>query len=134
MPHPGSPNLNLPHTDNPVTVKPDKAAPDTVNTTQISTKEINTKILSTKGARGARSPCGKYKNVFLTEEELTAFTKEYPADYLRRIDRLSEYMESSGRVYRNHYMTLCQWASQDEEKRGKGRKFENYECGEDESL
>ena len=128
------PHSVSPDTENPDTAKPDVAVPDMVIPKQLNTKEENTNITSIKGIREARPPCGKYKNVFLTEDEYASFIREYPVDYGKRIDRLSEYMESSGRKYKNHYLTLCQWAKQDASRNIKRKGLENYDCGEDESL
>lgn len=63
---------------------------------------------------------GKYKNVFLTEEEFQLLKTEY-SDYEKKIERLSEYMRSSGKTYENHYATICMWAKEDA-KKCKGRK------------
>ena len=123
-----------PVTDFPDAVVPDVAVPDTENTAVLNTDRVNTELLSTKEIRGARPPCGKYRNVYLSAEDYDAFAREYPYDYEKRIDRLSEYMESSGKKYKNHYLTLCQWAKQDGEKFIRKSKLENYDCGEDESL
>ena len=63
---------------------------------------------------------GIYNNVILTEKELQALKSEF-SDYQSKIDRLSEYMKSSGKTYDDHYATIRMWAKEDQEK-GKGRK------------
>ena len=69
---------------------------------------------------------GKYNNVHLTEEELQALKTEY-SDYEQKIERLSEYMASSGKTYENHYATLCLWAKEDAAKpKGKKNGFHNF--------
>lgn len=69
---------------------------------------------------------GKYKNVYLTEEQLQSLKTEY-SDYLMKIERLSEYMASSGKTYENHFATLCMWAKEDAEKpKGKKNGFHNF--------
>lgn len=55
---------------------------------------------------------GEYKNVLLTDEELEKLKNEYP-DYLDRIERLSSYVESTGRKYKSHYATIRNWARND---------------------
>lgn len=55
---------------------------------------------------------GEYKNVFLTDEELEKLKNEYP-DYLERIERLSSYVESTGKKYKSHYATIRNWARND---------------------
>ena len=56
---------------------------------------------------------GEYKNVMLTDEELDKLKADYPQDWQQRIDRLSEYIESSGKRYKNHYATIKAWARRD---------------------
>lgn len=55
---------------------------------------------------------GVFENVLLTKEELTKLKEAY-SDYLDRINRLSEYIESSGKVYKSHYATILSWARKD---------------------
>lgn len=57
---------------------------------------------------------GEYKNVLLTDEELQKLKTEY-SDYEERIERLSAYIESSGRKYKSHYATIRMWAKKDKE-------------------
>ena len=59
---------------------------------------------------------GAYGNVALTDAELAALKEEYPWDYRERIERLSEYIASTGRVYQNHLATIRRWAKQDAQK------------------
>ncbi len=69
---------------------------------------------------------GKYNNVYLTEEQLQSLKTEY-SDYQQKIERLSEYMASSGKTYENHFATLCMWAKEDAEKpKGKKNGFHNF--------
>lgn len=58
-------------------------------------------------------PLGKYKNVFLTGEEMAELQREYPADWSTRIERLSEYMDSTGKTYSGHLSTIRRWARTD---------------------
>lgn len=52
---------------------------------------------------------GMYNNILLTDEELEKLKAEYP-DWQERIDRLSEYVASSGKSYKSHYATIRAWA------------------------
>ena len=72
---------------------------------------------------------GHYKNVLLTPQEYSALQTEFP-DLVERIERLSSYMTSSGKTYRNHAATIRLWAEKD--KPIPTRRI--YECKEDESL
>ena len=53
---------------------------------------------------------GMYENVLLTDEEKEKLSDKFNGTYQDRIDRLSEYMESTGKVYKSHYATVLSWA------------------------
>ena len=55
---------------------------------------------------------GEYNNVLLTDEELEKLKQEFP-DWKGRIDRLSSYVESTGKAYKSHYATIRNWARKD---------------------
>ena len=61
-------------------------------------------------------PFGKYENVFLSDEQVAELKNEFPSDWEQRIERLSEYMESSGRKYGNHLATIRMWAREETPK------------------
>lgn len=52
---------------------------------------------------------GMYKNVLLTDEDLEKLKTEF-TDWEQRIERLSEYIASTGKVYKNHLATIRAWA------------------------
>jgi Asp-tRNA(Asn)/Glu-tRNA(Gln) amidotransferase C subunit len=58
---------------------------------------------------------GEYKNVLLTDEELSKLKTEY-SDYEERIERLSSYVASTGKKYKSHYATIRNWARKDKEQ------------------
>lgn len=72
---------------------------------------------------------GFYKNVFMDEEERGALEKDVP-NYQEYIEKLSNYMVSSGKRYSNHVETIRSWALRDQVTPVK----RNYECREEESL
>lgn len=59
---------------------------------------------------------GRYENVYLKDDEYTALKGEFPNDYAQRIERLSEYIASSGKKYKNHLATIRSWAKSDIKK------------------
>ena len=60
---------------------------------------------------------------------------EFPADYQSRIERLSEYMASSGRRYKNHLATIRSWARRDsKQSKLPAYSHANYRYKEGESL
>lgn len=56
---------------------------------------------------------GEYKNVFLTDEEYSRLQGEYSTDFEDRIERLSAYMASTGKSYKNHLATIRNWDRMD---------------------
>lgn len=64
-----------------------------------------------------RHKYGEYKNVLLSDEEYAKLTAEFPNDYDQRIERLSGYIASTGKSYKNHLATIRNWAKRDGEKK-----------------
>ena len=59
---------------------------------------------------------GRYKNIYLTDTELSELQAELPDTWDFYINRLSEYMASKGKTYDNHAATIRRWAASDTEK------------------
>jgi len=55
---------------------------------------------------------GVYKNVLLSDADVDKLIAEF-SDYQERIDRLSEYMKSTGKTYKDHLATIRVWARKD---------------------
>ena len=64
-----------------------------------------------------RHKYGMYENVLLTDEDYRKLQEEFPHDFSARIERLSEYIASTGKKYKNHLATIRNWARKDLEKR-----------------
>lgn len=74
-------------------------------------KELERDISSpTPSPKPTRHKYGMYKNVLLSDEDYQKLQEEFPHDYSERIDRLSEYIESTGKKYKNHRATIKAWA------------------------
>ena len=58
---------------------------------------------------------GEYKNVLLSDEDLDKLKNEFPNDWEERIERLSDYVASTGKVYKNHLATIRTWAKKDKD-------------------
>lgn len=56
---------------------------------------------------------GPYRNVMLTDAQYETLQEEFPLDYDERIERLSEYIESTGKKYKNHLAVIRTWARKD---------------------
>lgn len=99
-------------------------SPNNLSNNNMSRSNLN-------GVSGSARVFGRYENVFLDEAEV----KELQADFLtvwrEYIERLSEYMASTGKTYKNHAATIRHWAADDRRKR---KNIPDYSCKEDESL
>lgn len=74
-------------------------------------------------------PRGRYQNVFLSDMELSELQSDFPTVWQEYIERLSEYMASTGRAYKSHAATIRRWVSKDRKSR-----IPDYSCKEGESL
>lgn len=62
---------------------------------------------------------GEYKNVLLSDEELCKLKSDFPDDLVsEKIEALSSYMKSTGKAYKDHYVTLRNWIRKDLKERG----------------
>lgn len=64
---------------------------------------------------------GEYNNVLLTDEEYQKLQDMFP-DLQERIERLSEYVASTGKSYKSHYATIRAWARKDKKPVSKASK------------
>ena len=95
-----------------------KSETNTENTTE-NTTETSTRDRATAPAKAApekKGTYGCYGNVKLSDTDLSKLKAEFPADWQERIDRLSTYMDSSGKSYKNHLATIRNWARRDAER------------------
>lgn len=78
-------------------------------------------------SKPTRHKYGEYNNVLLSDEEYEKLVTEFPNDYDQRIERLSGYIASTGKSYKNHLATIRNWAKRDGEKKttnnGSGNPF-----------
>lgn len=56
---------------------------------------------------------GEYQNVLLSDIDYQKVQDEFPYNYQDRIERLSEYIASTGKTYKNHLATIRSWARKD---------------------
>ena len=65
--------------------------------------------ITPQAAKPIRHKYGMYKNVVLTDDDLEKLKSEF-SDWEQRIERLSEYIASTGKSYKNHLATIRSWA------------------------
>ena len=70
-----------------------------------------------KEREGTLSAHGTFKNVFLSDVEVDELKQKFPNDYKGKIDRLSKYLETSGKQYNNHFAVLSDWLEKDVSKK-----------------
>lgn len=97
---------------------PTPTSTPTRTTTPTSTPTGTPTRAGTSGAENPSRPHGRYQNVLLTDEEYGDLLMEVPnVDDV--INRLSEYMKSTGKHYESHAATIRKWAREDAEKQAK---------------
>lgn len=96
-------------------MEPDWNQNGTKMETQYSIGEVSIDKVSIEKEerKPARHKYGQYSNVLLTGEELDKLKTEFPEDWEKRIERLSEYIASSGKRYKSHLATIRSWARKD---------------------
>ena len=109
-PRAGKPSVGNPMTDNPMTENPPGIITNESNTDKSNTESIKERDT---GQPSVSRRYGLYGNVFLTDKDMEKLRDEFPSDYDRRIEELSEYMASKGKTYRNHLATIRSWARRD---------------------
>lgn len=105
------PRFENPSMDTPSLDKSNWDYEPQLSTKEQSTEELSTKKQSTK--RETRHKYGEYKNVLLSDSDMRKLKEEFPTDWEERIERLSAYMASTGKSYKNHLATIRNWARRD---------------------
>ena len=77
---------------------------------------------------------GRYQKVFLTDEELADLQVSFPAVWEQYIEKLSEYMASTGKRYQSHAATIRRWAGEDAKKTVTPSRNRDYSVKEDETV
>ncbi|MCD8190265.1 MAG: helix-turn-helix domain-containing protein [Clostridiales bacterium] len=101
-----NPDADTPDTAKPDAEKPRPGNPPQLNKEQLSKEELNTDSNKRKKEKEPRHQHGQYRNVLLSEAEFQDFQAEFPLDYQQRIERLSEYIASTGKTYKSHLATI----------------------------
>ena len=77
---------------------------------------------------------GRYQNVLLSAGELSELQTDFPAVWQEYIERLSEYMASTGRTYKSHAATIRRWIADDRRKAAPPARDRDYTVREDETV
>lgn len=98
------------------------------NNTINNTKDIRDIVppkKTTSSKPPARHKYGQYKNVLLNDFEMEKLQQEFPSDWENRIEKVSEYVEASGKKYKNFLAVIRSWAKRDAEKPQKRPFYQN---------
>lgn len=89
----------------------------------------------TKRQKAAKKPVlhkyGEYKNVLLSDKDIEKLQAEFPTDYQERIERLSGYIASTGKSYKNHLATIRNWARKENPAKGQpsgSKQFQQFDA------
>ena len=80
---------------------------------RVEIEDVTDINVGNKPPKAARHKYGLYEQVLLTDEDYEKLKTEFPHDYSDRINRLDEYIASTGKKYKNHLATIRAWARKD---------------------
>lgn len=72
--------------------------------------------------KSTRHKYGSYKNVLLSDEQLKKLKTEFPSDWEKWIEKVSEYVAIKGKGYNDYLAVIRNWARKD--KKGEGQQNE----------
>lgn len=87
-------------------------------------KEIlkNIEICGVRQTQGSKQAYGEFENVLLSKQELNKLKIRFGEGANEYIERLSNYIASSGKRYKSHYATILTWAEKDKQSENLGGK------------
>lgn len=90
-----------------------------VNICVENNKDINNTFNNKKDVYTHKHKYGEYQHVLLTDEEHTHLVELYGSSLDEHIKILDEYIETSGKSYKNHSLVLQKWVHDEWTKRNK---------------
>lgn len=134
----GCPDEGAPALGKPTQVSPAQEGRTQLITEGRSNEEEITETATTEDGGGPQKPRrhqhGRYGNVLLSESDVEKLKVEFPADWQARIERLDEYVETSGRRYKNHLATIRSWARGDAMRASAANTADVYSYDEEDVL
>ena len=102
---------------------------------EIRDKRLDIRDKSIENRESESAPAyGHYQNVFLTDGELADLQASFPTVWGQYIEKLSEYMASTGKRYQSHAATIRRWAGEDAKKAAPPTRNRDYSVKEDETV
>lgn len=103
-----------------------------------ATNKVNETNNSSKNNRVIqRSAFGKYKNIYLSDEEYEQLKLDYPGKMDALIEQMSSYLAANGKKYQNYDAALRNWVTREKDNNiseNPNAGFQDYTCGDWESL
>ena len=110
---------NVPQIVPPVSQKcPDKNPPEIEIELEIE-KEPEIERENKTRDKPVRHRYGEYDHVLLSGEDMQKLQEEFPNDWMNRIRNLDEYIEKTGKSYKNPLLVIRTWARKDAERKPK---------------
>lgn len=116
-----NPTLDNPRLESPILDKPAQGNPMQLSTHITSTEQLNTDKSNTGENPVKKNPrhrYGAYGQVLLSDKDVVKLKAEFPNDWEDRIERVDEYVQSTGKHYSDYLATIRAW-----ERRDKRRGF-----------
>lgn len=85
----------------------------TDNVTQLSPVQRQRQSRKESIIKIAKHKHGEYQHVLLTDAELEKLKADYPINWAELITRLDEYIQQTGKKYKDHLLTMRNWARKD---------------------
>ena len=86
-------------------------------------KKIELEIEREKEQGKTAHAYGRYQNVMLSDEELSELQSELSTNWSYYVEKLSEYIASTGRQYQSHAATIRRWAAEDMRRQAPQRDY-----------
>lgn len=87
----------------------------------VNNKDINNTFNNKKDVYTRKHKFGEYSHVLLTDKEHTHLVELYGSSLDEHIKILDEYIETSGKSYKNHSLVLQKWVHDEWTKRNKNK-------------
>ena len=83
----------------------------TGNFNKLPSPLLNDECVMMNDERGkSKDKYGEFENVFLTTEEIEKLKSKFAETYTDKVEKLSVYMKSKGKKYKDHYATILSWS------------------------
>ena len=119
----------------PAQAAAEKIPPEIEIDSETETKTESESELESEGREKTdRQAYGHHQNVWLNHRELADLQREFPDRWADYVEKLSAYMVSTGRAYRNHAATLRLWLMGDTKGSRPVARPRSYDTEEGETI